>query len=51
MITAMIAVYFNVFVLVVQLFEKISAIHALALTQTEAPFNILFRSNVTAEAA
>ena len=39
-ITAMIALYFNVFVLVVQLFEKVPAIHALAPTQTEAPFKI-----------
>jgi hypothetical protein len=40
-ITAMIALYFNVFVLVVQLFEKVPAIHALAPTQTEAPFKIV----------
>jgi hypothetical protein len=39
-ITAMIALYFNVFVLVAQLFEKVPAIHALAPTQTEAPFKI-----------
>ena len=39
-ITAMIALYFNVFVLVVQLFEKVPAIHALAPTQTEMPFKI-----------
>ena len=39
-ITAMIALYFNVFVLVVQLFEKVPAIHTLAPTQTEAPFKI-----------
>jgi hypothetical protein len=39
-ITAMLALYFNVFVLVVQLFEKVPAIHALAPTQTEAPFKI-----------
>jgi hypothetical protein len=36
-----IALYFNVFVLVVQLFEKVPAIHALAPTQTEAPFKIV----------
>jgi hypothetical protein len=39
-ITAMVALYFNVFVLVAQLFEKVPAIHALAPTQTEAPFKI-----------
>ncbi len=39
-ITAMIALYFNVFVLVAQLFEHVPAIHALAPTQTEAPFKI-----------
>ncbi len=39
-ITAMIALYFNVFVLVAQLFEKVPAIHTLAPTQTEAPFKI-----------
>jgi hypothetical protein len=56
-ITAMIALYFNVFVLVVQLFEKVPAIHALAPTQTEAPFKIaqllvliLFIAFITASA-
>lgn len=39
-IAAMIALYFNVFVLVVQLFEKVPAIHALAPTQSEVPFKI-----------
>jgi hypothetical protein len=39
-VTAMIALYFNVFVLVAQLFEHVPAIHALAPTQTEAPFKI-----------
>jgi hypothetical protein len=39
-ITAMIALYFNVFVLVAQIFEHVPAIHALAPTQTEAPFKI-----------
>jgi hypothetical protein len=39
-ITAMIALYFNVFVLVAQLFEHVPAIHALAPTQTEVPFKI-----------
>ncbi len=35
---AVISLYFNLFVLVVQLFEKIPALHALAPTQTESPF-------------
>jgi hypothetical protein len=39
-ITASIALYFNVFVLVAQLFEKVPAIHALAPTQKEPPFAI-----------
>jgi hypothetical protein len=38
--TSMIAFYFNAFVLVVQLFGKISALHALAPTQSEPPFAI-----------
>lgn len=37
-ITAVIALYFNVFVLVVQAFLKIPSFHALAPTQTEQPF-------------
>jgi hypothetical protein len=39
-ITSCIALYFNVFVLIVQLFEKVPAIHALAPTQTEPAFKI-----------
>jgi len=39
-ITAVIALYFNCFVLVVQLFEKVPAIKALAPTQKEPPFGI-----------
>ena len=39
-ITAMIALYFNVFVLVAQLFAKVPALHALAPTQSEAPFKV-----------
>jgi hypothetical protein len=39
-ITAMIALYFNVFVLVVQLFLKVPALNALAPTQSEPPFQI-----------
>jgi hypothetical protein len=37
-VTAQLALYFNVFVLVVQAFEKISALKAFAPTQKEAPF-------------
>jgi hypothetical protein len=37
-VTAVVALYFNVFVSVVQSFEKIPALHALAPTQTEPPF-------------
>ena len=39
-ITASVALYFNVFVLVVQLFEKVPALKALAPTQKEPPFGI-----------
>jgi hypothetical protein len=39
-ITAMIALYFNVFVLVVQLFEKVPALHALAPKGSEPPFAV-----------
>jgi hypothetical protein len=37
---AVICLYFNLFVLVVQLFEKIPALHALAPSQTESPFKL-----------
>ena len=37
-IGAVICLYFNLFVLVVQLFEKVPALHAMAPTQTEPPF-------------
>ncbi len=37
---AVICLYFNLFVLIVQLFEKIPALHAVAPTQTEAPFKL-----------
>jgi hypothetical protein len=37
---AMISLYFNVFVLIVQSFMKIPALNALAPTQTEPPFKI-----------
>jgi hypothetical protein len=39
-ITAVIALYFNVFVLVAQLFMKVDALKALAPTQSEPPFAI-----------
>ncbi len=39
-VTAAIALYFNCFVAVVQAFAKIPSLHALAPTQTEAPFAI-----------
>lgn len=37
-VTAMIALYLNVFVLVVQSFEKVPALRAMAPTQSEPPF-------------
>jgi hypothetical protein len=37
-VTAVIAFYFNFFVLVVQLFQKVPALKALAPTQSEPPF-------------
>jgi hypothetical protein len=37
-VAAMLALYLNVFVLIVQLFEKVPALKALAPTQTEPPF-------------
>jgi hypothetical protein len=40
MITAVASLYLNVFVLVVQSFVKVSALNALAPTQTEPPFAI-----------
>ncbi|HEY4232144.1 MAG TPA: hypothetical protein VGM76_01840 [Lacipirellulaceae bacterium] len=39
-ITAMMAQYLNVFVLVVQSFQKVPTLHALAPTQSEAPFAV-----------
>jgi len=39
-IGAVICLYFNLFVLVVQLFEKVPALHAMAPTQTEQPFKL-----------
>ena len=40
MVTAIIAEYLNVFVLVVQSFEKVPALHAMAPTQSEPPFAV-----------
>jgi hypothetical protein len=37
-VTAMIALYLNIFVLIVQLFQNVPSIKALAPTQTEPPF-------------
>jgi hypothetical protein len=39
-ITALIALYFNVFVLIAQIFEHVPSIHALAPTGTETPFKL-----------
>jgi hypothetical protein len=39
-ISAMIALYLNVFVLIAQLFDKVPALRALAPTQSEPPFKI-----------
>jgi hypothetical protein len=40
-ITATLALYFNVFVLVVQLFRRVPALKALAPTQSEPPFAVV----------
>jgi hypothetical protein len=39
-VTAVIALYFNVFVLIVQLFQKVPALKAIAPTQSEPPFQM-----------
>lgn len=39
-VSALVALYFNVFVLIVQSFQKIPALHAMAPAQTEPPFAI-----------
>jgi len=39
-VTVMIALYLNVFVLIVQLFQKVAALKALAPTQSEPPFAV-----------
>ena len=40
-ITAAIALYFNFFVLIVQLFQKVPALHAMAPKGSEPPFAIV----------
>ena len=40
-VTAMISLYLNVFVLIVQLFQKVPALKALAPTQSEPPFVVV----------
>ena len=40
-VTALVAQYFNVFVLIVQSFQKVPALQALAPTQTEWPFALV----------
>src|SRR5579863_3955397 len=45
-ITATIALYFNVFVLIAQLFMKVLAIKALAPTQSEPPFLVAQLANM-----
>jgi hypothetical protein len=39
-ITSVIALYFNAFVLIAQLFQKVEALKAIAPTQSEAPFKL-----------
>ena len=39
-VTAMLALYLNVFVLIVQLFQKVPALKSLAPTQAEPPFQV-----------
>ena len=39
-IGAVMSLYFNLFVLVVQAFQKVPALHAMAPTQTEPPFKL-----------
>jgi hypothetical protein len=39
-ISSILALYFNFFVLIVQSFQKIPSVHALAPTQTELPFKL-----------
>jgi len=39
-VTSVMALWFNVFIFIVQSFEKVPALHALAPTQSEPPFKI-----------
>lgn len=39
-ITSVIALYFNVFILVIQMFRKVPALQAVAPTQSEPPFQV-----------
>jgi len=39
-VSAIVALWFNVFVLIVQSFQKVGALHTLAPTQSEPPFQI-----------
>jgi hypothetical protein len=39
-VTSMVALYLNVFVLIVQLFQKVPSLKALAPTQSEPPFSV-----------
>ena len=45
-ITSVIALYFNVFVLIAQLFEHVPSLHVLAPTATETPFKIAQATNL-----
>jgi hypothetical protein len=47
-LSAVLALYLNVFVLIVQLFAKVPALHALAPTQSEPPFLIAQAAVLTA---
>src|ERR1700692_122948 len=44
-ITSVIALYFNVFVLIFQAFEKAPALHAMAPTMSEGPFKLAELAN------
>jgi len=45
-ISSVIALYLNVFILIVQLYEKVPALKAIAPTQTESPFKITQLANL-----
>jgi hypothetical protein len=47
-ISALVAQYFNVFVLIVQAFQKVPGLHALAPTQAEPPFAVAQGLNLLA---